>query len=411
VLCVPLPFILAVVPFLWGLAAGTPAAIISLNHIGLLTKVGTVERLSAAAADTSQSGLYRERALKEISALLPAPDPAARKALANLRKIVKDTRPGFSGLRAAASELVLKVSPDTAVESLTEQLLKDPDSTFRCRAANQLREMGPAARDAAASLEAAIGDADAAVQEAAAQALLKIAPEEAITRLVANLKSSDGRVRQKAAALLRDIGPPAHAAIPMLEKARRDSDIQVREMAAAALQSIDPKGHPARRREVAPKPPSYDAANSTYHPRDILPPGTYRVPASRSLELSGDRLNIELERSKLNGMINELHQLGSEVESERSSYNRLVSDVNMSANQLNLEASYLDRKNQFAVDNYNYKVRNHNSLVQQLEYQKQRYNKAVDEYNAKAQEARYQQQHVNELVDEYNRKLEMYGSR
>jgi hypothetical protein len=407
-LCVPLPLIFALLPVLWGFAAGTPAATAGLYHLGLLNKDGAAERLSAAAADAAQSQPYRGWALREISSVLPGPDPAARVALTNLRKILSDRNPATSALRPAASDLLLKISPETAAETLTVQLAS-PDANLRRTAAMRLRDMGAAAGNVVASLKTAMDDSDSNVREAAADALSKIAPEELVLKLIANLQNQDGQLRKRAAVSLGNIGPPARAAVPTLERAAKDSDPGVREAVTVALRAVDPKGHPAPR---VPTPTrSYSARNTgtTYH--EQLPEGTYRVPLSESIGLSSDRMSIQLERNKANALAREVNSLGSDVESERSRYNSLVNEVNSLGSQINLDRQYLDRTSQFAVDNFNYKVRNYNSSMEQARDQQRRYNAAVDAYNDKLREFKSQQQRINDLIDEYNRKLERVGHR
>jgi len=409
-LWIPIPLILSLIPLLWGFAVGTPASTRDLYRIGILSKSGAAERFSDAAADKRQNLQFRAHALKELSAILPSADPAARSAAAclNLRSIVFGTDPVSLGLRVVASDLLLKVSPQTAVDILTSELAS-PDPTLGRYAAEKLRDMGPAARNATASLEGAMGSVNSAVQEAAAQALSKIAPEEAVSRLVANLRSNDVQVRQRAAALLRDIGPPARAAIPTLVKARRDSDIQVRETASAALQAIDPTGHPLRREASAAS--SYSAGNSSSAPQETLPPGTYRVPLSESFGLNIQSAGIDLERSQVNELTNELNRLGREVNDERAAYNILVNEVNQLAGQLNAESRTLDRTSQFAVDNYNTTVRNYNASLQQLRAQQQRVNQAVDNYNVQLEQVKSERQRLHESIDGYNRKLHSVGKR
>jgi hypothetical protein len=405
-LCLPLPLILAMTAVLWGFIAGTPVGVSRLYHFGLFTKHRAVESLSDAAADVTKNVQYRARALQEISDLRPEPDPGARIALANLRRVMKDPNAASSGLRATAADLLMKLLPEAAVENLSEQL-ESPDSNLRRAAAVKLREMGPSAQQASANLLTVLNDSDPAVREAAAQALLKIAPDTLVLRLISNLGSADSTARQTAAALLKNIGPPARAAMPALEQAKKDSDISLRETIASALNAIDPKGHPNR--HAPAQLSSYGASNTSYPSHEILPEGTYRVPATSSLELSGDRLSIDSERRRANELVREVNSLKTDVDSERNSYNSLVNESNGQASQINLERQYLDRTSQFAIDNYNMKVRNYNSTMEQLKYQQQRFNSAVDAYNTKLQELKSQEEHINRLVDDYNRKLESVG--
>jgi len=54
--------------------------------------------------------------------MFPSPDPAAHSAIPILRDIVKHPDPIPSRFQVATANLLLKISPETAIESLTMQL-------------------------------------------------------------------------------------------------------------------------------------------------------------------------------------------------------------------------------------------------------------------------------------------------
>jgi hypothetical protein len=397
------------VPVLWGFVASTPAGTRDLYRIGILSKSGAARRLSEDAADTRQNGPYRERALKELSTIFPTADPSAGSAVANLRKIVTDPDPVFSGLRSVASEMLLKISPETAVESLAAEL-SSPDSTLRQHAAVKLSAMGQAATKASAALKNAMNDSNSTVSDAAAEALVKVTPELAIPKLIENLKNSSWQVRQKAAQMLGEIGQPARDAVPALEKVKRDPDIDVRKTVASALHAIDPTGHPTVRVESASNA-AVHSGNISAETHEILPEGTYRVSTSDNLSLRADQLSIELERSKTNTLVGEVNRLAREYNEQRSRYNGQVNEVNRLGSQLNSERQFLDRTNQFAVNNYNFTVQNYNSATEQLRMQQQQLNQAADSYNTSTNQLREQRSRLNQAIDDYNQKLQRLGRR
>jgi len=121
-LLIPVPVICALVPILWSVAVGAPASTLNLYQIGLLSKSNAGERLARAAADKSRNEPYRDQALGELGDMFPSPDPAAHSAIPILRDIVKHPDPIPSRFQVATANLLLKISPETAIESLTMQL-------------------------------------------------------------------------------------------------------------------------------------------------------------------------------------------------------------------------------------------------------------------------------------------------
>jgi HEAT repeat protein len=104
--------------------------------------------------------------------------------------------------------------------------------SVRAAAARAWREIGDAA--AVPGLLAALGDADANMREAAAEALGEIGAP-AVPGLLAALRDESWQVREAAAKALEQIGAPA---VPGLLAALRDESWQVREAAAKALEQI-----------------------------------------------------------------------------------------------------------------------------------------------------------------------------
>lgn len=162
-----------------------------------------------------------------------------------------------------------------AVPILTKAL-KDPSWEVRTTTVDALRNLGPAARDAAPDLVKALSSrsddpsylwlwtvsALAAIGPAAMPALIEglsdfrsdvrngvikamveigIPPREAIPPLIEALEDSNRIVRANAAFALGKIGPSAKQAIPTLTKLLTDPDADVRAAASKAVGAIDPK--------------------------------------------------------------------------------------------------------------------------------------------------------------------------
>ena len=116
--------------------------------------------------------------------------------------------------------------------------LKSEKVSERAAAARILGELGPAAKDAVADLQAALGDTDKDVRRSAARSLGDIgkASRPAVPALGKALKDSEAQVRQAAAYALGQIGDPA--AKPYLEAAKKDTNDNVKRAAKDALKAL-----------------------------------------------------------------------------------------------------------------------------------------------------------------------------
>lgn len=112
---------------------------------------------------------------------------------------------------------------------------------------------------------------------------------------------------------------------------------------------------------------------SSYTPRSYTPPATsyasgtgntYRVPSYASAELDRDRQSIESNRTAVTLLQSQVEALGSQIERERP---------------------YVDNTSQFAIDAFNRKVNDYNTLLQRAQTQQAAFNQMVDSYNAKLQ--------------------------
>lgn len=104
-------------------------------------------------------------------------------------------------------------------------------------------------------------------------------------------------------------------------------------------------------------PPTFGSGNSAGN--------VYRVPRSVSSTLNSAKVEIETDRATLGTLETQIAQLGREIESDRI---------------------YLDRTSQFAVDEFNAKVRRYNALAQNGKTANAAFNEKVDNYNAKLQQ-------------------------
>ena len=122
------------------------------------------------------------------------------------------------------------------------ELLKDDDPSTRIVAAEQLGQVGPAARTAVPQLlSQATQDGSQHANTTAAAALKWIdltAARRVMTHFVSRLQDPDVQQRRTACAVLGSLGPIAKPAVPPLLVAARDADALVRRNALIALASI-----------------------------------------------------------------------------------------------------------------------------------------------------------------------------
>lgn len=122
------------------------------------------------------------------------------------------------------------------------EMLKDDDPSTRIVAAEQLGQIGPAARAAIPQLlSQAIQDGNQHANTTAAAALKWIdlgASRHVMTHFMTRLQDSDLQQRRTACAVLGSLGPVAKPAVPALLTAAHDTDALVRRNALTALASI-----------------------------------------------------------------------------------------------------------------------------------------------------------------------------
>lgn len=128
-----------------------------------------------------------------------------------------------------------------AVPTLIE-MLQDDDPSTRIVAAEQLGQVGPAARAAIPRLLAqATADGNQHANTTAAAALKSIdltSARQVMTHFMPRLQEQDAQQRRTACAVLGSLGPVAKPAVPALLAAGHDPDELVRRNALMALASI-----------------------------------------------------------------------------------------------------------------------------------------------------------------------------
>lgn len=122
--------------------------------------------------------------------------------------------------------------------------LKDPDVTVRVKAAQALRDFGPAAKAAVPALVEAAKDEEVGWAQSA---LESIGPggKWALPQLIEKLSDEDPRGRASAAFAIGCIGPQAKEAVPNLIESLKDDSYGVRAEAARALGKIGPSAKAA----------------------------------------------------------------------------------------------------------------------------------------------------------------------
>ena len=134
--------------------------------------------------------------------------------------------------------LSLGVFAKRAVPVLTQALSHD-DSVVRYWAASELGDLGDDAKSALESLRKLHGESPIGVRIAAAYALCRIGQvEEALPTLLAGLKHDARGVWNSSGDFLARIGPPAKAAIPVLEEEGKRGADHIADICNEALRRI-----------------------------------------------------------------------------------------------------------------------------------------------------------------------------
>jgi HEAT repeat protein len=130
------------------------------------------------------------------------------------------------------------------VSAIVARLTRANKSTSRVNAIMALGEIGPAATSSVPALLDASKSSDLNVAGRAVEALVKVDPQSAATRLPSLLDwvrpGQDTSVRLSALVSLRDLGPAATTAMPALVKVADEDDLTISAAAIEAISRIDP---------------------------------------------------------------------------------------------------------------------------------------------------------------------------
>lgn len=207
----------------------------------------SIEALARALTD--EDWFVRFGAAQALGSLGPRSAAAAPALVQALRPadLLKDFRPVRCGAAMVALARIDPGAPELegAVRLVVGKLLEDErQGSFGARAtgARLLGDCGPVAHAAAPALARLLRDPDGDVQVAAAEAILKIAPEasnpEALGALAQALRHPDLLVRSRAAEALGGLGSRATEALPALGDRAQDPEPEVRLAAAEAARKI-----------------------------------------------------------------------------------------------------------------------------------------------------------------------------
>ncbi|HXX92326.1 MAG TPA: HEAT repeat domain-containing protein, partial [Planctomycetota bacterium] len=211
---------------------------------------GVVEGLAQALGDPDWFVRFTAaQSLERFGPRAKGAEPALIQAL-HPSDAIKDFRPIRCG---AALVALARIDPQAreiegAVAMVVEKLLDydaDDSDGSRVVGAQMLGDCGPLARSAVPALEKRLKDRQEDVRLAAAEALLKIAPdrspETALGVLSGELKNREVLVRILAAEALGRLGTRARSSEAALESALKDPEPEVRQAVAQALKKISPR--------------------------------------------------------------------------------------------------------------------------------------------------------------------------
>jgi HEAT repeat protein len=189
-----------------------------------------VNELASILANKSEPAYTRAAAARLLSKL-------SSTAFAPLQKALLNDKDRSVRLACLKGIVATAPSPAEASFALTKTLDDPHDAQLRRAAAVQLGELGSAAATAVPALIAALGDSDARVAKAAADALVRIGGPS-VSLLADAAASGEKPVRLLALGALFQLGPVASASKAQLEQAAQDSDAEIQAAVAAALQSV-----------------------------------------------------------------------------------------------------------------------------------------------------------------------------
>lgn len=179
-----------------------------------------------------EDAAYRSMSV-QILRRLPGPDPRVAQGLLQCLKQDPDDAVRKACLYAVATV----IDVDQRSHALAEALLKDPSADVRRLAAVRLGRLPSFTDQTIDSLVNGLGDAQQAVREAAAEAVVACG-RPAVPILEDALASTEPQIRQLAVLCLGRLGQMARSAVPKIEALLQDEDAQVRAAAQSVLDVI-----------------------------------------------------------------------------------------------------------------------------------------------------------------------------
>ena len=141
------------------------------------------------------------------------------------------------------------------VPELIKRLARVSQPESRVNAIMALGEIGPEAKPAVSAVLEESRTADLKIAGSAVEALVKVDPQLAATRLSSLLdwmrSGQVTSVRLSAMASLRDLGPAAATALPALLKVAGEEDLTISAAAIEAISKIDPATGAALKQAIA----------------------------------------------------------------------------------------------------------------------------------------------------------------
>ncbi len=245
-----------------------------------------------------------------LSALVKIRPPGAQ-ALGEAQRLLREDPE--RGVRASAAEAVRRLAEPAAAAASLQAAIGDADWQIRVRACQELAALGVAAKSAVPAMVGVLvshpeglgGGELAMLRQAVAEALGKMGPEAkvAVPALTPLLADHEFRVRQTAARALVGIGESA-AAVPVLAEGLAAPDVSARLDAAQALRDLGPAAAPATDAlvkaladpELLVRTYAVDALG------EIGPPAKRAIPALEKLLGDGNlRPGVEAALQKIQG--------------------------------------------------------------------------------------------------------------
>jgi HEAT repeat protein len=199
----------------------------------ILDAMDAFVQLGAKAVPRVKRGLTNEKLRHYAIRILTRIGPDAKQAAPDIIEVLKNDDGSDPQFRAELQFGLGSIGSDdaSAVPSLVESLNSDNEQV-RNSAIFALRNIGPAAGEAAAALRKNLKSEDKFLALISAWSLLAIQPDdaeaaqEAVPALIAGLSWDNENVQIESAKALGELGPAAKSAVPELEKVKGSEALQ-----------------------------------------------------------------------------------------------------------------------------------------------------------------------------------------